>query len=114
MPGVHVAHFRRMCLTARNSLRHPKSPIMPRTSPTRFDAWSSRGGRLEWTMEGHPHVLSARVVASEGARGTDGFHPRVYPLVKHTNSAPSRAGAPACGPRRAVRVSGGDAAAPFR
>ena len=36
-----------MCLTARNGLRHPKSPIMSRTSPTRFDAWSSRGGRPE-------------------------------------------------------------------
>ena len=79
MPGVHVAHFRRMCLTARNSLRHPKSPIMPRTSPTRFDAWSSRGGRPEWTLVGHPHVLGRRVVASEGARDTDAFHPRVHP-----------------------------------
>jgi hypothetical protein len=45
MPGVHVAHFCPMCLTARNGLRHPKSPVISRTSPTRFDAWSSRGGR---------------------------------------------------------------------
>ena len=36
--GVHVAHFRPMCLTARNSLRRPKSPVMSRTGPTRFDA----------------------------------------------------------------------------
>ena len=42
--GVHVAHFRPMCLTAWNSLRHPKSPTMSRTGPTGFDAWSSRGG----------------------------------------------------------------------
>ena len=41
--GVHVAHFRRMFLTARNSLRHPTSPIMSRTGPTGFDAWSSWG-----------------------------------------------------------------------
>ena len=79
MPGVHVAHFCPMCLTTRNGLRHPKSPIMSRTSPTRFDAWSSRGGRPEWTLGGHPHVLSARVVASEGARGTDGFIPVFTP-----------------------------------
>ena len=62
MPGVHVAHFCPICLTARNGLRHPKSPVMPRTSPTRFDAWSSRGGRLEWTLKEHPHVLGRRVV----------------------------------------------------
>ena len=37
--GVHVAHFRPMCLTAWNSLRPPKRPIMARTGPTRFDAW---------------------------------------------------------------------------
>ena len=36
--GVHVAHFCPMCLTARNSVRHPKSPVMSRTCPTRFDA----------------------------------------------------------------------------
>jgi len=66
MPGVHVAHFYPMCLTARNGLRHPKSPVMPRTSPTRFDAWSSRGGRLEWTLGGHPHVLGRRVVRWKG------------------------------------------------
>ena len=44
MLGVHVAHFRPMCLTAWNSLRPPKSPTMSRTGPTRFDARSSRGG----------------------------------------------------------------------
>ena len=54
MPGGHVAHFCPMCLTARNGLRHPKSPVMSRTSPTRFDAWSSRGGRPEWTLGGAP------------------------------------------------------------
>ena len=31
IPGMHVAHFRPMCLTAWNSLRPPKSPIMSRT-----------------------------------------------------------------------------------
>ena len=31
--GVHVAHFCPMCLTARNSLRNPKSPVMSRTCP---------------------------------------------------------------------------------
>ena len=62
MPGVHVAHFCPICLTARNGLRHPKSPVMSRTSPTRFDAWSSRCGRPEWTLGGHPHVLGRRVV----------------------------------------------------
>ena len=38
--GVHVAHFRPMCLTARNSLRHPTGPITSRTGPTRFDVRS--------------------------------------------------------------------------
>ena len=69
MPGVHVAHFHPMCLTTRNGLRHPKGPIMPRTSPTRFDAWSSRGGRLEWTLKEHPHVLGARVISRSGVVG---------------------------------------------
>ena len=32
--------------TARNHLR----PIVSRRDPTRFDAWSSRGGRPEWTL----------------------------------------------------------------
>ena len=63
MLGVHVAHFRPMCLTAWNSLRHPKSPITSRTGPTGFDAWSSRGGRPERTLGERPHVLGARVVA---------------------------------------------------
>jgi hypothetical protein len=66
MPGVHVAHFCPICLTARNGLRHPKSPVMSRTSPTRFDAWSSRCGRPEWTLGGHPHVLGRRVVRWKG------------------------------------------------
>ena len=47
VPGMHVAHFGPMCLTAWNSLRPPKRPIMSRTGPTRFDAWSSWGGRPE-------------------------------------------------------------------
>ena len=42
-PMSHESHMAR-----RNHLRHPKSPIVPRTGPTRFDAWSSRGGRPEW------------------------------------------------------------------
>ena len=62
MPGVRAAHFRPMCLTAWNSLRPPKRPIMSRTGPTRFDAWSSWGGRPEQTLRGHPHVLGRRVV----------------------------------------------------
>ena len=89
MPGVHVAHFCPMCLTTRNGLRHPKSPIMPRTSPTRFDAWSSRGGRLEWTLGGHPHVLGRRVVRWKGVP----FHPpraRVV-CVREGLCAPGRA-----------------------
>ena len=60
--GVHVAHFRPMCLTARNSLRHPTGPITSRTGPTRFDARSWRGGRPERTLGEHPHVLGGRVV----------------------------------------------------
>ena len=66
MPGVHVAHFCPRCLTARNGLRHPKSPVMSRTSPTRFDAWSSRSGRPEWALGEHPHVLGRRVVRWKG------------------------------------------------
>ena len=42
--GVHVAHFRPMCLTAWNNPRRLTCPIMSRTGPTRFDVWSSRGG----------------------------------------------------------------------
>ena len=60
--GVHVAHFRPMCLTAWNSPRHPTSPILSRTGPTGFDAWSSRGGRPERTLGERPHVLGPRVV----------------------------------------------------
>ena len=67
MPGVHVAHFGPMCLTAWNSLRPPKRPIMSRTGPTRFDAWSSWGGRPERTLGGHPHVLGRRVVCRKGS-----------------------------------------------
>jgi hypothetical protein len=66
MPGVHVVHFCPMCLTARNGLRHPKSPIMSRTSPTRFDAWSSRGERPLWALAGHPQGLGRRAVRWEG------------------------------------------------
>ena len=35
VPGMHVAHFRPMCLTARNSLRHPKSHVMSRETISR-------------------------------------------------------------------------------
>ena len=63
IPGMRVAHFRPMCLTAWNSLHPPKRPIMFRTGPTRFDAWSSWGGRPERTLGGHPHVLGRHVVA---------------------------------------------------
>ena len=57
-PMSHESHMAR-----RNHLRHPKSPIVPRTGPTRFDAWSSWGGRPERTLGGHPHVLGRHVVA---------------------------------------------------
>ena len=63
MPGMHVAHFRPMCLTAWNSLRPPKRPIMSRTGPTRFDAWSSWGGRPERTLGGRPRALGRHVVS---------------------------------------------------
>ena len=76
MLGVHVAHFCPMCLTARNGLRHPKSPVMSRTSPTRFDAWSSRCGRPEWTLGGHPHVLGRRVVRCGRAGAPWGPNPK--------------------------------------
>ena len=65
--GVHVAHFRPMCLTAWNSPRHPTSPITSCTGPTKFDARSSRGGRPERTLGEHPHVLGPRVVCRKGA-----------------------------------------------
>ena len=68
MPGVHVAHFGPMCLTTRNNLRHPKSPIMSRTGPTRFDAWSSWGGRPKQTPRSHPRVLGRHVVCRKGGR----------------------------------------------
>ena len=68
MPGVHVAHFRPMCLTAWNSLCRPTCPIMSRKGPTRFDAWSSWGGRPERTLGGHPHVLGRRVVSWKEGR----------------------------------------------
>ena len=61
MPGVHVAHFGPMCLTAWNSLHPPKRPIMARTGPTRFDAWSSWGGRPERTLGGRPRALGRHV-----------------------------------------------------
>ena len=67
VPGVHVAHFRPMCLTARNSLRRLTSPIMPRTGPTRFDVRSSPGGRAEWALGEHPHVPGGRIAAWLGA-----------------------------------------------
>ena len=52
-----------MCLTTWNSPRHPTSPITSRTGPTRFDAWSSRGGWPEWTLGELPHVLGRHVVS---------------------------------------------------
>ena len=54
----------------RNSLRHPTSPIMSRTGPTRFDARSSRGGRPERALGEHPHVLGGRVVCRKGVQCT--------------------------------------------
>ena len=80
--GVHVAHFRPMCLTARNSLRHPTGPITSRTGPTRFDARSWRGGRPERTLGEHPHVLGGRVVSRKGVD-----------LVPFMDAPPARAGA---------------------
>ena len=113
MPGVHVAHFCPMCLTTRNGLRHPKSPVMPRTSPTRFDAWSSRGGRLERTQGEHPHVLGLRVTARGRSPATLLLSP-CYPPSEHANSTPSRRGRSGLWRRRAVRAPVGDAAAPSR
>ena len=66
---MHVARFRPMCLTARISLRRPTSHITPRTGPTRFYAWSSRGGRPEWTLGEHPHALGRRVVPRRSTQG---------------------------------------------
>ena len=80
--GVHVAHFRPMCLTAWNSPRHPTSPILSRTGPTGFDARSSRGGRPERTLGECPHVLGARVVPRKGA-----------PRALHAPPCTARAGA---------------------
>ena len=81
--GVHVAHFRPMCLTARNSLRHPTGPITSRTGPTRFDARSWRGGRPERTLGEHPHVLGGRVVSRKGVD--------LVPFMPHPHApAPSR------------------------
>jgi len=45
--GVHVVDFRPMCLTARNSLRHPKSPVMSRTGPS-IGLYNSSAKRLEF------------------------------------------------------------------
>ena len=43
--GVHVAHFRPMCLTAWNSACATlRALLCPARAPTRFDAWSSWGG----------------------------------------------------------------------
>eukprot|EP00964_Phaeocystis_antarctica_P097865 scaffold63929_cov65-Phaeocystis_antarctica.AAC.3 len=50
--------------TARATLR--ALPVMSRTGPTRFDAWSSRGGRPERTLGEHPHVLGRHVVCRKG------------------------------------------------
>ena len=66
MLGVHVAHFRRICLTARNSLRRPTSPITSRTGPTRFDVWSSRGRWHERTLGERPHVHCSAAASSAG------------------------------------------------
>ena len=103
MLGVHVAHFRPMCLTARNSLRHPTSPITSRTGPTRFDARSSWGGWPEWTLGEHPQVLGARVACRKGVN--------LMPFMPHPHApAHSRVRgkkrvvrAPGCTPHRATR-----------
>ena len=60
---MHVAHFRPMCLTAWNSLRPPKRPLMFRTGATRFDAWFSWGGRPKQNPRSHPRVLGRHVVS---------------------------------------------------
>ena len=67
--GVHVAHFRPMCLTAWNSLRPPKRPLMFRTGATRFGAWFSWGGRPKQNPRSHPRVLGRHVVRQAGAWG---------------------------------------------
>ena len=93
--GVHVAHFRPMCLTAWNSPRHPTSPIMSRTGPTGFDVWSSRGGRPERTLGEHPHVLGGRVVSRKGVN--------LMPFMPHPHAPALTLG---CGEKRVVRAPG--------
>ena len=73
-PGVHVAHFLPdVPHRPERPVRRPKSPVV---SPTRFDAWSSRGGRLEWAQGEHPHVLGLCDVCWKGVA------PRTLPAPK--------------------------------
>ena len=49
---------------------------MSRTSPKRFDAWSSRGGRPEWALGRHSHMLGRRVVRWKGGGAPWGPNPK--------------------------------------
>ena len=62
MPSLRVAPFESDVSHRLNHLHHPESPIASSMAPTRFDAWSSRGGRPEWTLWEHPHLLGRRIV----------------------------------------------------
>ena len=94
---MHVAHFRRKCLTARNGLRRPRSPFLPRTGPTRFDARSSRGRRPEWALREHPHVLGLRVAAWEAVlSGAAALTPLFPHLSPPQNTPTARPRAAAC------------------
>ena len=66
MLGMHVAHFRPMCpcasppgrISVSASACAPLSePYYVPHVPTRFDVWSSRGGKPERTLGEHPQVL---------------------------------------------------------
>ena len=71
---MHVAHFLPdVPHRPERPVRRPKSPVV---SHTRFDAWSSRGGRLERTQGEHPHVLGLCDVCWKGVA------PRTLPAPK--------------------------------
>ena len=94
----------------------PRAQLCPARAP-RGSTCGPRGAGGPSGPWGSTRTCSARA----SSLGRSALVPRdIYPFilvftppVKHTKSTPSRAGAPACGPRRAVRAPVGDAAAPF-
>ena len=73
-----------MCLTARNSLRRPTSPITSRTAPTRFDA--RRRKKLSPYL---PYTLSLK----KSVQSLQGEQYAIYPTIHptdHSTSAPTR------------------------